>query len=773
MYLQYIDISNKIVNCHEHIAHPQKRQFIRQMSEACIGRILELKHELVDLECSDFQFFVPMLLRLKLFPKDMEVKIPEYYRDRTDAENECREIVEKYLKIQSKQDEGKIIVTENKKKVKLATAYIQIIQSHERARQEREEFRDRYKRYIAKEITEQRQSRAAEQVKKSRQEAAIIIQRAWVKHRIRKSLKEGFERLKIDTKYLRRLPRPKKFFEDEVEKDRFDVIKRYQSEYEEAKRAVERKLDLNKIDEKEKELEAKILAFFDSFDSRNLPEFPSDEDGGSSKMFELSADLDDGGQAKEKSDKESQGSKGVKSTKDTKSAKETKGKDDKKNEAAAYCLKSSNFLDKLTTLQEEYRRVWHVKRPNFEKFDSEMLEDEINKKVERSVRLKVDQKMRLELEKRKKGKSEKGVKSKAKEEKKGKKMEKKGKKQETKEKDLTPDKTLESLVQELVSQHIIVSQPKYNLCDFIGDFNLRGPLQHMTRDPAMDFTPCLGDVRKVIREYCILPMGSEFIHCNAPLVKSLLIVGPKGVGKKSLVYAVCNEIGAVMMDLSAENIEGKYPGKEGKAMLIHLISKVGRLLQPTVIFIKDAENYFYKTKPAYCKLSEPGRLKTEFQRFVKSIRNEDRVMVIGTADLPFHAEVKDITMGYNKIICILRPDYNCRRSLWREMIVKNKGIITENLDMTNLCNISEGYAAGSIECATKQVLTSRRLAYQKKIPLEAADFYDGLAAQIPVYEEENEAYKQFMSKMTLNKKRALLLQSEGRGEEEDVSDEED
>lgn len=68
--------------------------------------------------------------------------------------------------------------------------------------------------------------------------------------------------------------------------------------------------------------------------------------------------------------------------------------------------------------------------------------------------------------------------------------------------------------------------------------------------------------------------GSQAVHEQAPLTKSILLAGPRGTGKKMLVQAVCNEVGANMFDLTAANIAGKYPGKDGLKMLIHLIFKV-------------------------------------------------------------------------------------------------------------------------------------------------------------------------------------------------------
>lgn len=73
---------------------------------------------------------------------------------------------------------------------------------------------------------------------------------------------------------------------------------------------------------------------------------------------------------------------------------------------------------------------------------------------------------------------------------------------------------------------------------------------------------------------CSAPSGSAAVHEHAPLVKSLLLAGPSGVGKKMLVHAICTETGANLFNLSAENIAGKYPGKSGLQMMLHVVLKV-------------------------------------------------------------------------------------------------------------------------------------------------------------------------------------------------------
>lgn len=69
-------------------------------------------------------------------------------------------------------------------------------------------------------------------------------------------------------------------------------------------------------------------------------------------------------------------------------------------------------------------------------------------------------------------------------------------------------------------------------------------------------------------------VGSAAVHEQAPLIKSVLLTGPRGTGKRLLVHAICNEVGANLFDLSPANLAGKYPGKDGLKMLMHLLFKV-------------------------------------------------------------------------------------------------------------------------------------------------------------------------------------------------------
>lgn len=94
------------------------------------------------------------------------------------------------------------------------------------------------------------------------------------------------------------------------------------------------------------------------------------------------------------------------------------------------------------------------------------------------------------------------------------------------------------------------------------------------------------------------------------------MTGPAKCGKKMLVHAICTEVGAMLFDLTPANIVGKYPGKSGLIMLIHLVMKVSRLLQPSIIWMDDAEKPFVKKIPKTDK-TDPKRLKKDLVKIIK------------------------------------------------------------------------------------------------------------------------------------------------------------
>jgi len=65
-------------------------------------------------------------------------------------------------------------------------------------------------------------------------------------------------------------------------------------------------------------------------------------------------------------------------------------------------------------------------------------------------------------------------------------------------------RTIESLYEELVSEGIIVRPPKVTLSDYVGEYSFLGTT---LRQANIEPMPSLSDVRRLLTEYTILPLG--------------------------------------------------------------------------------------------------------------------------------------------------------------------------------------------------------------------------------------------------------------------------
>ncbi|OBS78697.1 hypothetical protein A6R68_18940, partial [Neotoma lepida] len=313
----------------------------------------------------------------------------------------------------------------------------------------------------------------------------------------------------------------------------------------------------------------------------------------------------------------------------------------------------------------------------------------------------------------------------------------------------TEGRSVDSLFEELVVVGLIKKNVLVTLSDYIGDCLYLGSTLTMANKMPM---PSLFDIRQNMALYGVLRLGSHDIHSMAPHVRSILLVGPSGMGKKMLVHAVCTETGANLFDLSPSNVMGKYPGKNGAQLLVHIVFKVARFCQPSVIWIGNTEKTFYKKIPKEERKMDPKRLKKDLMKATRQLSPGDRVMLIGTTSHPQLAELKGLCRFYERILFIPRPDYASRYVLWKRMI-ENRGIqLIQSLDISALARVSDGYTPGHILQTIQSVLSERRLLQLSKRPLAASEFVGHLARLDPIYREEEESLKEWYFKTPLGRK---------------------
>ncbi|XP_008945850.1 PREDICTED: IQ and AAA domain-containing protein 1-like, partial [Merops nubicus] len=489
-----------------------------------------------------------------------------------------------------------------------------------------------------------------------------------------------------------------------------------------------------------------------------FPDYPTEKAGGSKAIFSQKTPAEIVKELAEK-EKAALEKKAQKGKKDDRGKEKMKGKTPQKTEKKeGWKMSPSNFLSIMEEGSRQYKDFWQNRDKgwDFHQDHDPELNKEKREEVEEEIRVQVDELMQqkvknltLAVDGKKSGQKKKGRKST-----KGSTESPGRKKIPEMEEDLTPDRTIDSLYRELVEKELLIKARTVKLSDYVGEYNYLGS---SLRQAGVEPVPSLTDVRQLIALYGILPLGSQTVHEKAPLVKALLLAGPTGVGKKMLVHAICTETGANLFNLSASNITGKYPGKNSLQMMLHVVLKVGKQLQPSVVWIGETEKIFSKAVRKAGGEMNPSQLATILPKFLNALKAQDRVLLVGTTSRPFDADLKPFCKVYQKIIQIPRPHYGSRFVLWKHIILQNYGVITKLVNISCLAMVSDGYTQGQIVQAVQAVLSELRLLQMTRRPLRTEEFVTALATQEPVYKEEEETFKAWYNRTPLGEARIRAL----------------
>ncbi|XP_063256088.1 dynein regulatory complex protein 11 isoform X2 [Prinia subflava] len=755
-YVQYLEIFRNLEVAHNHLLHQQKRAAVRQALDGVMGRVLEIKREMVALEKSECHSMDGILIELKRIPEDIEIPIPKYF-------------IKENLRILQEREEylHEILLNAGLLEQEPVTGMtleegIKVIQVAERARQGRARAAFMKRIYLE----EKRESRKAEQeTGKNQDAAATCIQKVWRGYSQRKKT----EKLREEEMIFLGMSLPPDL-EAVSSLQKANVLRgKFQGREDFCFRQELRETEGPHIKET---LQDQITQCF--LECRHItgrfPDYPPEKTGRSKAIFiekhpeqvaeELAAKKE--AEQKEK-EKEKEGI-----TQEKEEAKEKKPeKDGKKVVEIGWKMGPSNFLSILEEGSSQYQVFWE-KRDNRSDFlqdhDPELIKGGEREEVEEEIRVQVDEVMQEKLLNIKKAlDGETGPQGKAKKGEKGKKTAGKKKILEL-EKDLTPDRTVESLYQQLAEEGLLIRVKNVNLSDYIGYYDC---LRSILHEPGAQPRPSIPEVRQLVALYGILPLGSQTVHENAPLVKSLLLAGPAGVGKKMLVHAICTETGANLFNLTPSNIAGKYSGKEGLMLLLHMILKVGKEWQPSVVWIRDAEKMYSKGASKAEEEVNFKRLAKLLPQLLKAVKPKDRVLLVGTTSRPFSANQGPFCKAYQKIILIPKPDYLTRFALWKHYILQRGGVLSKLLNLNCLARVSDGFTQGHVVDVVHTVLTELRLLQMARKPLRTAEFVTPLARHDPVYTQEEEMFQAWYAKTPLGKawSAAQAAKEKGKGKQ--------
>jgi len=741
--------------------HPQKRVDIKPALELLVIRILEIKEKLIEHNRrphSTLVHFDDVLMDLKLDPRVLEIPIPRWLRDNMKPDEHL-----KLLNLEEKSEEKKEkkttdtkkaveepkvpqtieeknawydkIIEDNKiqedEEVTEPFAYemdivmaIRLIQKNERGRQWRQRLLKiiSIRRKAVKDAETKRRIKEGLEMATATEKdnkATLLIQkrlkgyiaRAEVDKMRQKELEflGMMEKTKTKEEKMNATPLKVKAIQDKRKKEQEEA-------YADFKNAIIRIKEAKRLNEgfdiKDKMYDERMMWIID---------YRRDHGGKLPKNaaeFYKRADV-----AKPKTEEElaaeEAAKKAKKAKKDTKPKNTAKKKETKKEVKKQY-LWTGPTTDAVIQLQkaaEKYSKVWESKdetNEDFAKYDKEIIKEQVGPVIEREIEEEVDKLIEAELANLE---LQEGKKKKKKKPKKKKKKKAKAKKLPAAIK-LISKKTTYELLNELFVLGVAkrLSKP-YRVAEFLGDYNYIGSIEDTSK--AVN-DKSLAQIRTMITEWGILPLGSKSIHetitRNYGAIKSMLFVGPQGSGKTMMAKAVASETCSLFLDLSPAIIENIYTEKKGEDRLVASVMRVAKELQPAVVYIDECEMVFpvkkkkAKKKKVVKKGKPASRIKSQLNKLKKTyLKKEDRVLIVGCTNTVDEMSTADAQKFFDVHISFPYPDSLNRKNLWSTFIVENGGIIKYSFPISTLSHISEGYTTGSIKLACEKVLTEQRV----------------------------------------------------------------
>jgi SpoVK/Ycf46/Vps4 family AAA+-type ATPase len=796
VYLGYLRALRLLEEAYDGLVHPQKRRALKRTLEATMGRVVELRNTLrlmPDLRRhseahQDWVFLDDFLEDLKLTPEVFDLTIPAYFTHERREELRERHAMHELLARQydvpvfapadDRDPDGLLpgSVTAaggygygggggggaGAEAMTLAMA-IRIIQCNERGRQGRERAR------FMREIRSQEERERAGEPEADPTHAARQIQRVVRGHlaRVRaRALRED------ELVFIGMEPRPFDPTKDrdpraEARAGREDRRLRqveYEREYQEAVVKIRERLAEQDGPRLRDAIADRAREWWTAYREHTgkFPEFPDEEDGGSAQVERMPLPREPDEEelkrlkAKAKAKGKGKGAAAAAAAAKKKKAAAAAAAAKKKKKAGGgddddedVVLPVSQFTEALQRGIEEYTTHWAAADEGenpLQRHDPALIRDALAPDVEKEVRRDIDKVLRQELENLKAALRKRKGKARRK-----KKKKKKGGKKKKARRDPTASRPMEAIYAELVHAGILQRVPETRLADFVGEYNLLG---ETLRDGDVFADPSPAVVRQIMTEAVILPLGSQYVHETVPLLKSMLLYGPRGSGKTHVARAVATEVGATFINLSPAITAGKYTGLRQTSLMVHMAFKVARVLAPSVVYIDDVEKVF-----AGKKKSDPhasARIKKDLKKEVKALTREDRVIVIGCSRTPQDACKKRAAERgfrgfFQRTLHLARPDYGNRRVLARHFVQARSPTgapvpLTEAFDLGALAHITDGYTAGGILRAVRMALGARRLETVARRPLATAEFVPAFAAVDPVFRSEDAELRKFAAK---------------------------
>ena len=761
IYVKYIYLMGKIEDAYDQIIHVQIRAMVKKFLENILCRLIKVKGEIIyytnpiiDLKPCHYVFLDEYLIDLKLEPSDLEISIPRYFReDNSDKMKERRILLEEGLK---RVNNGKILEEEDKTKffyhvdLQFEEA-VSILQNFEICRQNIKRISAQLK-FASKKNEEQSGNN---QVLVGDEKRAMILKHLIAIQKVKQIREDELKFLKMKKNSIEEaaiIPalnsiganpteKEEQFMNlkspQEVRKDRKEIQKEKERDYEKYLSDMENSIKvIEGYDMREKMINER----------RDwMEKYKRDNNGTPPQLIQsyydqfkvtLQEELDDN-QKKEKD----------KIAKDKLKKEQDKKKKDEQGDMIKikpYTGPSGVEMGNIQKYITDFKALFETPSEFINQKDDFMenlARTGVLEKVTEAIRLEVDQMISVEMANRRtiflKGKKDKKPKV--------------PKVKVPPEKFCTGEKPLakvplSELFNELIDKQVIRNMVPHTLDELICDFNYIAHRLNIAEESLIDVP--LFYTKQLIKEYCIFPLGSQFVKSNYGLnVASVLFHGPPGTGKTLAALACAYHTDALFIDISPKNVDGKIGTKEELSRTLASAFRIAKNYQPAIIYFDHAEQILpgkVKKAKGFVKNPQAQKMKKYILSMKNLITQDMRVLIIGSTNQGQYLNKKDFKNIFDKSFYFGLPSYSDRVKLWKEKIAE-KTDQGDSLDYSVLGEMSNGYSHESIIECINYTLSRQRMDRVKFNPLQTDEFISSLAKTEYFYQDDYVKEKEFLN----------------------------
>jgi transitional endoplasmic reticulum ATPase len=226
--------------------------------------------------------------------------------------------------------------------------------------------------------------------------------------------------------------------------------------------------------------------------------------------------------------------------------------------------------------------------------------------------------------------------------------------------------------------------------------------------------------------------------------RGILLYGPPGTGKTLLAKAIANESNANFLSIKGPEVFSKWVGESEKAL--RNLFKKAKQSSPSIIFLDEIDALAPK-RGMYEGTRVTDTVVNQLLTSMDGVESMDDVVVIGATNRPDIIDPSFLRPGrFDELILVGQPDKKAREEIYK---IHMKGMpIGKDVDVSELADMSEGYAGADIEAICREAAMTALRENSEAKEVKREHFMKAFETVRPSIDDEMiEYYKEIASKL--------------------------